>query len=95
MGEQTTDGRGDSPPTTDARSDETCGHFMSEWQSGHRPRIEEALEIGTASNSIALLRNLLVIELSRRRRDGEAPDRGEYRRGSRSMLSSSTLSSAN
>ena len=95
MGQETTNGRGGLPPTNDARSDETCGHFMSEWQSGHRPRIEEALEIGTASNSIALLRNLLVIELSRRRRDGEAPDLASIERGSRSMLSSSTLSSAN
>ena len=79
MGEQTADGSGDLPPTADARIDEACGHFMSAWQSGHRPRIEEALEIVPASYSMALLRNLLVLELSRRRRDGEAPTPGEYR----------------
>ena len=79
MGEQTTDGSGDLPPTADARIDEACGHFMSAWQSGHRPRIEDALEIGPASDSIALLRNLLVLELSRRRLEGEAPTHGEYR----------------
>ena len=69
---------GDLLPTADARIDETCGHFMSEWQSGHRPRIEDALEIGPTSDTIALLRNLLVLELSRRRLEGEAPTPGEY-----------------
>jgi len=79
MGEQTTNGSGDLPPTAAARIDEACGRFESAWQSGHRPRIEEALETGPASYSTALLRNLLVLELSCRRRDGEAPAPGEYR----------------
>ena len=73
MGEQTTDDSVDLPPTADSRIDEVCGHFMSAWQSGHRPQIEEALEQVPASDSMALLRNLLVLELSRRRQNGDAP----------------------
>ncbi len=45
MGEQTADGNGDLPPTAAARIDDACAFYMSAWQSGHRPRIEEALEI--------------------------------------------------
>ena len=79
MGEQTANGSGDLPPTAAARIDDACGLYMSAWQSGHRPRIEEALEICPPPYSEALLRNLLVLDLSRRRRDGEAPTPGEYR----------------
>lgn len=65
--------------TEAARIDEACGLFESAWQSGHRPRIEEALEIRSASRTKELLRNLLELELSFRRRNGEAPAPDEYR----------------
>ena len=79
MGERTANGSDELPTTAAARIDDACDHFMSAWQSGHRPRIEEALDIWPAPYSTALLRNLLVLELSRRRRNGEAPTAGEYR----------------
>ena len=79
MGDRTPDTSADQSPTAAARIDEACGHFMSAWQSGHRPRIEEALEICPPPYPMALLRNLLVLDLSRRRREGEAPSPGEYR----------------
>ncbi len=79
MVEQTTDGSGDLPPTAAAGIDEACVRFESAWQSGHRPRIEDALETAPASYSRALLRNLLALELYRRRRAGEAPSALEYR----------------
>ena len=78
MGEQTTDGSDNLPPTAAARIDDACDHFMSAWQSGQRPRIEDALEAWPASHSLALLRNLLALELSRRRREGEGPTPAEY-----------------
>ena len=78
MGEQTTDGSDNLPPTAAARIDDACEHFMSAWQSGQRPRIEDALEAWPASHSMALLRNLLALELSRRRREGEDPTPAEY-----------------
>jgi serine/threonine protein kinase/tetratricopeptide (TPR) repeat protein len=79
MGELTTDdGRG-LPPTAAARIDDACRFYMSAWQSGHRPRIEEALQICPTPYSPALFRNLLALDLSRRRREGEAPTPGEYR----------------
>ena len=44
MSEQTANGSGDLPPSAAARIDEACERFVSAWQAGHRPRIEEALE---------------------------------------------------
>ncbi len=79
MGDRTPETSADQSPTAAARIDDACGHYMSAWQSGHRPRIEEALEICPPPYPRALLRNLLVIDLSRRRREGEAPSPGEYR----------------
>ena len=79
MCDRTADTGGDLSPTAAARIDDACGHYMSAWQSGHRPRIEEALEICPPPYPRELLRNLLVIDLSRRRREGEAPTPGEYR----------------
>jgi serine/threonine protein kinase len=52
---------------------------MSAWQSGHRPRIEEAIENCEPPLSDALIRHLMVLDMSRRRREGEVPTPGEYR----------------
>jgi eukaryotic-like serine/threonine-protein kinase len=79
MGERTADENGDLPPTVAARSEDVCSFYMSAWQSGHRPRIEDALERCPPPYPEALLRNLLVLDLTRRRRDGEVPTPGEYR----------------
>ena len=79
MGERTASDSGDLSRTVAARIDDACDLYMSAWQSGHRPRIEEALEMCPPPYSDALLRNLLVLDLSRRRRNGEAPTPGEYR----------------
>ena len=45
MGERTADDSGDLSRTVAARIDDACDLYMSAWQSGHRPRIEEALEM--------------------------------------------------
>ena len=54
MSEQTADGNGDVPVTAVATIEEARGHFMSAWQCGQRPRIEDALEAANASDSLAL-----------------------------------------
>jgi hypothetical protein len=79
MGERPADNRGELPPTVSVRNEDPCDLYMSAWQSGHRPRIEDALKICPPRYVEAFLRNLLMLELSRRRRDGEVPTPGEYR----------------
>jgi eukaryotic-like serine/threonine-protein kinase len=79
MGERTADAGGDLPRTEAPRIDDAYSLYMSAWQSGHRPRLEEVLENCPPPLSEALIRNLLVLDLSRRRRDGESPTSGEYR----------------
>ena len=79
MSELTVNGSGDLPPSASARIGEACERFVSAWQAGQRPRIEEALEVGPTSLSRELLRSLLVLELSCRRRNGESLTPGEYR----------------
>jgi hypothetical protein len=55
------------------RIDRICDRFVSEWESGGRPRIEDYLyEIAEFYRS-ALLRDLLEVELNVRRRRGEPP----------------------
>ncbi len=79
MTERTTQDDCGVPREATAHIDDAFSLYMSAWQSGHRLRIEEALEICPPPYSAVLLRNLLVLELSQRRRDGEAPTPGEYR----------------
>ena len=79
MSDQTTNGSDDSPPSAATRIDEACERFVSAWRAGQRPRIEEALQSGPTSLSRELLRSLLVLELSCRRRDGEDLAPSEYR----------------
>jgi serine/threonine protein kinase len=79
MSEYTANGSSELPQMSSARIDEVCERFVSAWQAGHRPRIEDALETGPASLSRELLRNLLVLEMICRRRDGETLAPAEYR----------------
>src|SRR5262249_30644153 len=79
MSEPTVESSGDLPRTMAPRSDDPCVRYMSAWQSGHRRRIEEAIENCDPPLSEALIRHLMVLDLSRRRREGEVPTPGEYR----------------
>ena len=79
MGERTANDPGDLPRTVGPGIDDAFSFYMSAWQSGHRPRLEEVLENCPPPLSEAMIRNLMVLDLSRRRREGEAPTPGEYR----------------
>jgi serine/threonine-protein kinase len=56
------------------RAEGICDRFEAQWQAGQRPSIEAWLE----GSGPSLLRELLYIELSHRRRLGETPSPGEY-----------------
>ncbi|MGO9919845.1 MAG: hypothetical protein ACLQIB_34775 [Isosphaeraceae bacterium] len=61
------------------RIDQACDRFEAAWRVGERPRIEDWLASGkAASERAALLRELLMVELCWRERNGERPDRHEY-----------------
>ena len=62
------------------RVDAACDGFESAWRSGRRPRIEDVLGDFPEAARPALLRELLVLELTYRRLAGEVPDPDEFRR---------------
>ena len=65
-----------SPPAS--RFEEACRRFERAWQEGVRPRIEDFLADFSPSEQPALLRALLVLELSCRRQAGEAIDADDH-----------------
>jgi hypothetical protein len=66
----------------EAHIDQTCDRFDAEWRAGRRPRVEDFLA-GCAVEALPrLLRQLLLLELEYRSKNGEKPTRDDYRRRS-------------
>jgi eukaryotic-like serine/threonine-protein kinase len=70
--------RSDPPPPLADRVDEACDRFEAAWLSGKRPRIEDYLPAAPEPDRESYLRELLILELAYRRRDGEQPALAEY-----------------
>ncbi len=68
-----------SPDFERCRVDETCDRFEAAWRAGERPRIEDYLGDADGSAHVALLRELLALEIDYRRRLGEEPQPADYR----------------
>ncbi len=64
--------------TRAARIDGVCDRFEAVWQAGGRPSIHEFLDAATDLDRTALLRELLLVDLARRRCQGERPDAADY-----------------
>jgi serine/threonine-protein kinase len=60
------------------RVDEVCDRFETAWLAGARPRIEDYVPTAAAPERESYLRELLILELAYRRRDGEEPNFAEY-----------------
>jgi WD40 repeat protein/tRNA A-37 threonylcarbamoyl transferase component Bud32 len=58
--------------------DRACDHYEAEWKAGVRPRIEAHLADAPDSTQVALLRELLLLEIEFRRAAGEQPTAQEY-----------------
>jgi non-specific serine/threonine protein kinase/serine/threonine-protein kinase len=67
------------PPTQAWRVDAVCQRFEAEWRAEREPRIEDFLPQADQPQRVALLRELLALELELRRNRGERPDPREYR----------------
>jgi len=67
-----------SLPTLE-RIDRICLDFESAWKEGNQPRIEDFLEGTVGSERDQLLRELLLLDLDYRTRQGERPLVDEYR----------------
>jgi serine/threonine protein kinase/WD40 repeat protein len=65
-------------PTDPMRVDAICDRFEAEWQAGGRPRIEDALGGERGPARAALLRELILLEVTYRLGLGERPEPGEY-----------------
>jgi serine/threonine-protein kinase len=65
-------------PTDPMRVDEICDRFEAAWKAGRRPRIEDALGGGRGPARAALLRELVLLEVTYRLGLGERPEAGEY-----------------
>jgi predicted ATPase len=59
--------------------DEACDRFEEAWRAGQRPAIEDYLTGVTGLARLVLLRELVLSEVSCRRRCGEAPRPEDYR----------------
>jgi serine/threonine-protein kinase len=59
--------------------DRLCNRFEAAWQAGHRPRIEDYLTEVPEPDRLPLLGELVVLELTYRRRAGECLSLDEYR----------------
>jgi serine/threonine-protein kinase len=68
---------GPAAPLTD-RVDLACDRFEAAWLAGSRPRIDDYLPAADGPERASYLRELLILELAYRRRDGEEPSFGEY-----------------
>ena len=64
--------------SAELRVDAVCQRYESEWKAGRRPQLEEFLVTVSGAERIALLRELLLLELGYRRRVGENPREEEY-----------------
>ena len=67
-----------TPRELAARVDATCDRFEAAWIAGNRPRIEDHLHDVSEPGLGGLLRELILLEVTYRRRSGETPTREEY-----------------
>lgn len=77
--EQLEPSRSPLPLSAILRIDEACDEFEQSCRSGSLPRIEDFLETASQIECEELLRQLLLLEVDYRRRQGVAPTREEYR----------------
>ncbi len=69
-----------SPPSAGARADEVCKRFDAAMKAGQAPIIEEHLRGAEGAERVALLKELVRLEVSHRRRRGEAIQSTDYLR---------------
>jgi serine/threonine-protein kinase len=79
MDEAPASASGSLPLTLAGRIDRACDRYEADWKAGRRPRIEAYLAEASELDHPELLRELLVLEVEFRRRDGERPTADEYR----------------
>jgi hypothetical protein len=60
------------------RLEEACCRFEEAWQAGRRPRLEDFVAGPEGEERLALLRELLRLEVYYRRRAGEGPSAADY-----------------
>jgi hypothetical protein len=73
-----TTGDGDLSVDLGRRLDAVCDRFEDAWQAGQAPRIEDYLAGWKAADRVALLRELVALELECRRSRGEPAQPAEY-----------------
>ena len=66
----------DGPFSLMTSAEEVCNRFEAAWKAGERPRIEDHLSGTPGLTRPALLRELLLLELTHRRRQGESSVKG-------------------
>lgn len=69
---------GDGSASLGGRLEEICDRFEAAWKAGERPTIEDYLGELPEADQTALFRELLVLELTYRRRLGERPTQEGY-----------------
>jgi serine/threonine protein kinase/formylglycine-generating enzyme required for sulfatase activity/tetratricopeptide (TPR) repeat protein len=79
MSDATPTEEGDSSPSLGGRVEEICDRFEAAWKAGRRPPIEDYLGELPEVGQTALLRELLVLELTYRDRAGDRPTPEEYK----------------
>jgi len=60
------------------RFDQVCSRFETAWRAGQRPRIEDYLADGPATEGATLLQELILLDVYHRQRRGETPRPEEY-----------------
>ena len=60
------------------RLEEACCRFEQSWQAGQRPPLEDFLAGADGAERLAVLRELLRLEVHYRRRAGEGPSAEDY-----------------
>jgi len=69
---------GNRSPSLGGRMDAVCDRFEAAWKAGRRPPIEDYLGEVPEAGQTALFHELLVLELTYRRRAGDRPTPEEY-----------------
>jgi len=62
-----------------ARLEGACCRFEQSWQAGQRPRLEDFVSVADGAERVALLRELLHLDVYYRRQAGEGPSAQDYR----------------
>jgi serine/threonine-protein kinase len=70
--------RTDLPRRVTPRTDQECDRFESAWKAGQRPCIEDCLAAVPEPERLALLRELILLEIDYRRLAGEQPRAEEF-----------------